>query len=543
MNAPNQNDTIIKFYAAKATILKSNPDVLSETITTIPQDSIVIISDTIEDWYQVKYSKSEGYLPKTKLVMERTIQQASNEIVAENTSYFSVEIFVSLGLLGIILFLFLRLKKVKNMLGRYVPIIDIEDRVKEIQEEIKKQEEIKIRTEGEIKKKKEDFELEYKGAKRIYEKLKSDLSLYEESLENFEFGMYNPTFTFDTSEKFKEVIKNIKNGQKALIKEKNACYSTTEWEVNGSKREGNKLVNKQVKLTLKAFNSICDTLISNVNWNNANRYIERIRYEAKQLNKMNETSKIILSDQFIDMKIHELRMTQEYREKKYLEKEIAREERAKVREEERARREYEEEIRKAEKEQKMFLKALEEARKQLGLVSEEKMIELQNNIEDLERQLKETQEKAERATSMAQLTKRGHIYIISNIGSFGEGIYKIGMTRRLDPFDRVNELGDASVPFKFDVHAIIKSDNAPELESQLHSHFNNRRVNKVNLRREYFKVSIEEIEEYLKEHFDEEYDLVIKPEAREYRESFFLENPPKDSNKSDREDFPESLFD
>ena len=116
----------------------------------------------------------------------------------------------------------------------------------------------------------------------------------------------------------------------------------------------------------------------------------------------------------------------------------------------------------------------------------------------LRAELSEVQEKAERAKSRAQMTRQGHVYIISNIGSFGEEILKIGMTRRLDPLDRVKELGDASVPFSFDIHAIIESEDAPELENQLHKVFASKRVNKVNLRKEYFRINIEDIEDKLK---------------------------------------------
>jgi len=175
-------------------------------------------------------------------------------------------------------------------------------------------------------------------------------------------------------------------------------------------------------------------------------------------------------------------------------------------------------------------------------VSEVELKSLNEKINDLESKLREAEDRAERAISMAQLTKRGHIYIISNIGSFGEGIYKIGMTRRLDPIDRVDELGDASVPFKFDIHAIIKSDNAPELEKQLHNHFSESRVNKINLRREYFKVSLDEIEDYLKENFQGEYDLILLPKAKEYRETIYLENKKSNIYLNQSDKFPDQLF-
>ncbi|EKM30714.1 chromosome segregation ATPase family protein, partial [Vibrio harveyi] len=133
------------------------------------------------------------------------------------------------------------------------------------------------------------------------------------------------------------------------------------------------------------------------------------------------------------------------------------------------------EIKKAEaeaiKEEKRFQKALDTARKELEQASDELKLELEQQIAELQANLKEAELKHQRAQSMAEQTKQGHVYVISNIGSFGEDIYKIGMTRRLEPMDRVKELGDASVPFTFDVHAMIHTDDAPTLEKKLHEVF------------------------------------------------------------------------
>jgi hypothetical protein len=425
--------------------------------------------------------------------------------------------------------------KSKRALKKYESIINIEKEVNRLHS-------VSTQLAKDIESRKVKFEKQYNEAKVIYERLSKELALYRENIENLEYGIYEATFSFDTSEKFKDAINKVRDEQKSLVRNKIACYCNTNWEVSGSKRQGASMINRQIKITLKAFNAQCDALISGVSWNNANRYIERIKKEVEQLNQMNTVLGIVLSSDYIGLKIIELKLTQEYKEKKYLEREAAREERAQTREEEKAKREYEAEIKKAEKEKKLFEKAIEEAKRQLGLVSEVELKSLNEKINDLESKLREAEDRAERAISMAQLTKRGHIYIISNIGSFGEGIYKIGMTRRLDPIDRVDELGDASVPFKFDIHAIIKSDNAPELEKQLHNHFSESRVNKINLRREYFKVSLDEIEDYLKENFQGEYDLILLPEAKEYRETIYLENKKSNIYLNQSDKFPDQLF-
>lgn len=148
----------------------------------------------------------------------------------------------------------------------------------------------------------------------------------------------------------------------------------------------------------------------------------------------------------------------------------------------------------------------------------EKVLFLQRQLAEVEAKLAE---RTERAISLAQLTKVGHVYVISNIGSFGEGVFKIGLTRREKPMDRVLELGDASVPFPFDVHMMIKSENAPELEHQLHKHFARHQVNKVNPRKEFFRIGLAEIAKTV-ERLHGRIEYTAKAEARQYHESLTM---------------------
>ena len=122
--------------------------------------------------------------------------------------------------------------------------------------------------------------------------------------------------------------------------------------------------------------------------------------------------------------------------------------------------------------------------------------------------------------------------MISNIGAFGENVYKIGMTRRLDPQDRVDELGDASVPFDFDVHAMIFSDDAPRLEAALHNAFEDRKLNFVNQRREFFRVSLDEIKKVVKENYDRSVEFVELAPAEQYRESIKLREEAQKAKQS-----------
>lgn len=182
-----------------------------------------------------------------------------------------------------------------------------------------------------------------------------------------------------------------------------------------------------------------------------------------------------------------------------------------IREEERLAREIDKQIKDAKREKAVIQAALKKAIK-------ETKDEHSAEVELLKARLKEAEEKAQRATAQAQLTKAGHVYVLSNIGSFGEGIYKIGMTRRLEPQDRVRELGDASVPYPFDVHMMISCDDAPTLENALHREFHMQRVNKVNFRKEFFRVDFESIQKIVEsKHGEVEYHA--EPEALQYRES------------------------
>ena len=200
------------------------------------------------------------------------------------------------------------------------------------------------------------------------------------------------------------------------------------------------------------------------------------------------------------------------------EKEEQRSIREQMREEEKALKELEKAAKDAQIEEERYEKALEKAKLEVEKASGAELEKLNAKIAELNANLENAHIQKERAISQAQLTKSGHVYIISNIGSFGDNIYKIGMTRRLEPLDRVKELGDASVPFDFDVHGMIYSDNAPALENTLHRHLENKRLNLANTRAEFFVTSIDEIEQII-----QEFNLTVKltklAEAKEFRES------------------------
>ncbi len=193
---------------------------------------------------------------------------------------------------------------------------------------------------------------------------------------------------------------------------------------------------------------------------------------------------------------------------------------------------------KLEKEIERELKQLERERAAIQAALKKAIAEAKDEhsaeVERLKARLSEAEEKSRRAKSRAQMTKSGHVYVISNIGSFGEDVFKIGMTRRLEPMDRVKELGDASVPFRFDVHMMISSDDAPALENTLHRELHKLRLNKVNPRKEFFRTDVEAIRQLVEAHLGQ-VDYIADPEALEYRQSI--------SMSDEEEEYIEHVYD
>lgn len=438
------------------------------------------------------------------------------------------------------------IKQLKSQLERYKPITDIEEEV----ESQKKSLEQLISTKNiEIKNIETEFNAlnsNYQNALETYKNLRKEVSVFESKLDLIEFGIYEPVYDFEKSDDYREEQNKIIQIQKEMITADTAAICNTNWTVEGSEAKGRAVVKVYKKLMLRAFNGECDVLISKVKWNNVNQMKERMQKLFDAINKLGQGFQVYLNNQYLDLKRKELFLEYEYQSKRQQEKEEMRAIQEELREEEKAKREFEQAQREAEKEEATYQKALDKARKEFESTSGETHDKLQSQIEKLEQELKEVQEKKERALSMAQQTKRGHVYIISNIGSFGENVYKIGMTRRLEPIDRVKELGDASVPFQFDIHAMIYSDEAPTLENELHKAFTNKKVNMLNYRKEFFKVTLDEIENKVKEiGMDAEFSRL--PEAMEYRETLAIleklnsQVRPKSVEEIIAEEFPSSL--
>ncbi|WP_194208502.1 DUF4041 domain-containing protein [Superficieibacter sp. 1612_C1] len=375
----------------------------------------------------------------------------------------------------------------------------------------------------------EELRNTYRSKKIIYDELEEALSIYKDDMDFAEMGFYAPHFDFDTSESFQDAIRANRQRQKDMLRVKTALgaiYCAIEWTVSGSKAEGKKMTTRGINMTARAFNGECDAAIANTNFKNVTTMEARIYKAFDVLNKLNEVNQIHINHAYRDLKIEELHLTFEYRAKKQEEKEEQREIRAQMAEERKAQAEIERAIREAEEEERRAQKALDKARKEmtekLAKLTTEQASKYQEQIDALQDALDEAEQKGLRALSMAQQTKRGHVYVISNIGSFGENVFKIGMTRRLDPQDRIDELGSASVPFLFDVHAMIHSEDAPAMENWLHQHFSEQRTNLVNRRKEFFNVSLEEIKTAVLKVAGNDVDFIETATAQHYHETMAI---------------------
>lgn len=441
---------------------------------------------------------------------------------------------------------FEEINHLKSQLEKYKPIIDIEI---EVENQKKNLDQLISVKNTEIKNIESDFTTlnsNYQTALETYKKLRKEVSVFESKLDLIEFGIYEPVYDFEKSDDYREEQNHIIRMQKEMITLDTAAICNANWTVEGSEAKGRAVVKVYKKLMLRAFNGECDVLISKVKWNNVNQMKERMQKLFDAINKLGQGFQVYLNNQYLDLKRKELILEYEFQSKRQKEKEEMRAIQEELREEEKAKREFEQVQREAEKEETNYQKALDKARKEFEASTGEKHDKLQAQIAKLEEELKEAQVKKERALSMAQQTKRGHVYVISNIGAFGENVYKIGMTRRLEPIDRVKELGDASVPFQFDIHAMIYSEEAPTLENELHKAFINKKVNMLNYRKEFFNVTLDEIERKVKEiGIDAEFSRL--PEAMEYRETlailekFNSQMSPKNVDEIIAEEFPSSL--
>lgn len=339
---------------------------------------------------------------------------------------------------------------------------------------------------------------------------KADLVQTDEIAQLQEAGIYQYAHPLADAVGYKDLLDQIKANTKALIKAGRAVDASTTWQVNGSAAQGRKMVADFSKLLLRAYNAEADNCVRTVKPASRKSSMDRLAKAEATIARLGRTMNIHITSDYHRLRLYEIELTADYLAKVEEERERTRAERERMRDEAAAAREIEREKARLAKEQAHYSNALAKALSGGDAQA----------AEDLKVKLAEIGGEIDKIVSREANIRTGWVYVISNIGAFGENMVKIGLTRRLEPMDRVRELGDASVPFRFDVHALIFSEDAVTLETRLHQALADRKVNTVNNAREFFYATPAHVKallgdlagQHLLEYKDE-------PEAAEWRAS------------------------
>jgi hypothetical protein len=390
--------------------------------------------------------------------------------------------------------------------------------------EIKKIELAKF--EKQIKKGKEVISLDTELAQKRNElaRLNEEIAVANGNLNLQEFGFFERQYSFSDSTKYKDKLDSLRIQQKSMIKNGTAGRIINPMLLDNSKSKGKAMQNQLIKAALRGFNGEADALLVKVSVVNVDNKIKALRKVFEQLNKMYSRNLIEITYPYLDLKIEELRLAAEYELQKQEEKELLREQREKEREDKKLQAEIKAKRKQLEKDRDHFKNMVAKVTELLKEAKNDEVDELRRQLAEYQDKLSELDEIEEDIDYREGHATAGYVYVISNIGSFGEDVYKIGVTRRLEPLERIRELSSASVPFQFDVHALIFSEEAFALETELHNQLANYKVNKVNGRKEYFRVPFDEIRSILGTHKELTVELNEDAEAFEYRQTKAIES-------------------
>ncbi|PQD99902.1 DUF4041 domain-containing protein [Mycobacterium sp. EPG1] len=324
-------------------------------------------------------------------------------------------------------------------------------------------------------------------------------------------GLYEYHHPAESSVDLRTELDRVRAEIKEAVREKLAIHASTGFHFNNSAAQGRKFVNEMSRIMLRAYNAEAENCVKTVKAGNLHTAEARLAKAKDQIEKQGRMIDLRVTDYYHQLRVRELELAAEFHIRVQEEKDLERERKAELREQ-----------RKAEQELKAERERLERqlAKEQAHYANVKAMLEANGDLDGIRRledKLADVQRAIDDVDYRAANIRAGFVYVISNVGSFGPNMVKIGLTRRLEPFDRVRELGDASVPFRFDVHTLFFADDAVTVETKLHQAFAARRVNKINLRREFFYATPEEVLEVLKSTVGEVVQYTAEPEAEEYR--------------------------
>ena len=411
---------------------------------------------------------------------------------------------------------------------------DIDEKLKEKQEELdnidKTYEKIAKDKEKEIDVKLNDktnelnnLVIKINNNTRELNEIRKEIALVEETLDMQEYGLYEPKYNFINSTAYKERLDAVRKQQKQMIKDKTAAVGTSDWTINGDKRQGKAFINANIKQILRSFNNETEVIINKVKHSNVESSKKRIQKSFDQLNRLYERENVSLTKSYLNLKVDEMNIAYEYEVKKQEEKELLREEREREREEKKLQKKLEKEKNKFNRENDKLQKEINKVRDELTTAADKEKAKLEKEIKELKEALNRNNEEIGKIDEWRETPGAGYVYIISNIGSFGKNVFKIGVTRRDNPDERIRELSSASVPFRYDTHVFIFSKDAFALEKELHDRFNDSRVNKVNRRKEFFNITIDDVKQIVEENKADIHSFVEHPDAEEYYDTLKIE--------------------
>lgn len=380
----------------------------------------------------------------------------------------------------------------------------------------------------------EEVEEKIASGKEVLRMLEDDLGVLKPAVEMSRSGLYPPAFDYLDTEDLKESIRSKRMEQLTLIKSGAAITKHGTFTLFGSLEDGAALVDDYKKVFLRTFNAEFEDIRKKLRNSNLDSSSNKLFTIAEQLERLGEVLSIEVSREYLNLKSSELDIWITELENRQIQKEERKEQQELLREQKKEFAKDEEDLEaQIEFSTAMLNKAKKRALELVGMTEED----VADELASLEKEIAEHEARIEQSMSEAQKTKAGYIYVISNIGSFGKGVLKIGMTRRLEPMDRVVELGDASVPYRFDVHTIAFVENAPEIERTLHQKFADYRINKENHRKEFFRISVEDVRQAM-EALDVDSDWYYDVEARDYSESKLM----RAARLADKEQPSETIY-
>lgn len=365
---------------------------------------------------------------------------------------------------------------------------------------------------AELQRHREQLAAQVAAEQALLESLSTQVINTQEEQVLQEIGIYQYRHPLSDVVSYRAALEQLQGEIKyAAKRDGGAIEASQSWEVNGSAAQGRKMIREYSKLMLRAYNAEADNLVRSLKPYKLNTALKRLEQLAFTIERLGATMQLRVAPRYHQLRRHELELTADYLEKVARQKEAERDERDRLREERKAQQEIEREQQKLEKQHEQYLSSLA-ALEAAGNSDSAKARDLHDKLASLEHDMNALKERAGNL-------RAGHVYVISNIGAFGEDMVQIGMTRRVDPADRISDLSNSSVPFKYDLHAMFYDPDAAGIEAELHRRLADKRVNEVNLRREFFRVTPAEVRRHLQDLTGGLLEFNELAEAEDYRRS------------------------